>query len=313
MPEPIPSFDRLAAAQGLQDGLEPASRVERKQRAAVPVAIHVKRAFVIGHPIAHSRSPLIHGHWIAEHGLDASYEAIDVAPAGIPDFIERLRAGEFVGGNVTIPHKEAVFALADSRDDLAEEIGAANTLVLRDGGIFAFNTDYLGFLGNLDQNAPGWDRDLQSAIVLGAGGSARAILVALKSRNVPVIHLLNRTVEKAQALAFDLGGRIECGPLGEFSAIAPGAGLVVNCTSVGMHGSAHDGLDLDLLPASATVTDIVYVPLETPLLAAARARGLRTVDGLGMLLHQAVPGFEAWFGVRPSVTPELRRLIEATL
>lgn len=303
----------LARPQLLQDGLETASRVERKQRAAALVAIHVKRAFVIGHPIAHSRSPLIHGHWIREHGIEGSYEAIDVAPADIPAFMERVRGGEFVGGNVTIPHKEMVFALADSRDDLAEEIGAANTLVRRHGGIFAFNTDYLGFLGNLDQNAPGWDQSGRSVIVLGAGGSARAILVALKSRNVPIIHLLNRTVDKAQTLAFDLGGPIECGPLGQFRELAPTAGLVINCTSIGMHGSAHEGLDLDLLPPDAIVTDIVYVPLETPLLAAARARGLRTVDGLGMLLHQAVPGFEAWFGVRPEVTPELRRLIEATL
>jgi shikimate dehydrogenase len=206
-----------------------------------------------------------------------------------------------------------VFALVDSRDDLAEEIGAANTLVSRDDGLHAFNTDYLGFLGNLDQNAPGWDANLESAVVLGAGGSARAILVALKSRNVPAIHLLNRTVEKAQTLAFDLGGRIECGPLSEFRSVAPRAGLVVNCTSIGMQGSSFDGVDLGLLPTSAIVTDIVYVPLETPLLAAARGAGLKTVDGLGMLLHQAVPGFEAWFGVRPEVTPELRRLIEATL
>jgi shikimate dehydrogenase len=278
-----------------------------------PAAIHVKRAFVIGHPVAHSRSPLIHGHWIKEHGIDGSYEAIDIAPADLGGFIERVRVGEFVGGNVTIPHKEAVFALADTRDDLAEEIGAANTLVRRNDGLFAFNTDYLGFLGNLDQNAPGWDKGIESVVVLGAGGSARAILVALKSRDVPAIHLLNRTVEKAQTLAFDLGGRIECGQLGEFKAVAPSAGLVVTCTSIGMHGSSFEGIDLTLLPKSAVVTDIVYVPLETPLLAAARAAGLRTVDGLGMLLHQAVPGFEAWFGVRPEVTPELRRLVEATL
>jgi shikimate dehydrogenase len=297
----------------LQDGLETASRVESNLGRGPPAAIHVKRAFVIGHPIAHSRSPLIHGHWIAEHGLDASYEAIDVAPADVGGFIERVRSGEFVGGNVTIPHKEAVFALADTRDDLAEEIGAANTLVMRGDGLFAFNTDYLGFLGNLDQNAPGWDKGIETAIVLGAGGSARAILVALKSRNVPTIHLLNRTVEKAQTLAFDIGGRIECGPLGEFRSVAPGAGLVVNCTSIGMHGSSFEGIDLTLLPKTATVTDIVYVPLETPLLTAARAAKLRTVDGLGMLLHQAVPGFEAWFSVRPEVTPELRKKIEATL
>ncbi|MEO6013484.1 MAG: shikimate dehydrogenase [Devosia sp.] len=273
----------------------------------------MKRAFVIGHPIAHSRSPLIHGHWIKQHGIDGSYEAIDVAPADLAAFLNRVAAGEFVGGNVTIPHKEAAFAFADDRDPLAETIGAANTLVHRDGGIFAFNTDYLGFLGNLDQNAPGWDRGLTEAIVIGAGGSARAILVALKSRNIPSIHLLNRTVQKAEDLAIDLEGPIRAGGLGDFARVATGAGLVVNCSSIGMHGSRFEDIDLALLPRSAIVTDIVYVPLETPLLAEARAAGLKTVDGLGMLLHQAVPGFEAWFGVRPEVTLELRTLIEATL
>ena len=273
----------------------------------------MKRAFVIGHPIAHSRSPLIHTHWLQRYAIAGSYEAIDVAPADLGSFLERVRAGEFAGGNVTIPHKEAVFALADSRDELAEEIGAVNTLVNRDGGVFAFNTDYLGFLGNLDQHAPGWDAGLEQAIVLGAGGAARAILVALRARNIPLVHLLNRTIDKAQALAIDLGGRIEAGRLADFGDLAPGAGLVVNCTAVGMHGTAFDGLDLGRLPATAVVTDIVYVPLETPLLAAARARGLRAVDGLGMLLHQAVPGFEAWFGTRPEVTAELRALVEATL
>lgn len=273
----------------------------------------MKRAFVIGHPINHSRSPLIHSHWLKSHGIDGSYEAIDVATADLPEFFERVRSGEFAGGNVTIPHKEAVFALADERDPLAETIGAANTLVHRPDGVFAFNTDYLGFLGNLDQNVPGWDKGLNEAVVLGAGGSARAILVALKSRNTPTIHLLNRTLQNAEDLALDLGGPIRAGGLGDFAKVAPGAGLVVNCSSVGMHGSRFDSVDLNLLPKSAVVTDIVYVPLETPLLADARAAGLRTVDGLGMLLHQAVPGFEAWFGVRPEVTPELRRLVEATL
>jgi shikimate dehydrogenase len=179
--------------------------------------------------------------------------------------------------------------------------------------VFGFNTDYLGFLGNLDQNAPGWDQGLETAIVLGAGGAARAILVALKSRNLPAIHLLNRGPDKAEQLARDLGGPIAAGPLSDFAAHAPGAGLVVNCSSVGMHGTRFEGLELGLLPKTAVVNDLVYVPLETPLLAAAQQAGLRTVDGLGMLLHQAVPGFEAWFGVRPDVTPELRGLVEATL
>ena len=269
------------------------------------------KAFVIGHPIKHSRSPLIHGTWLERYGIAGSYEPIDVAPEALPGFFEQLRAGAFAGGNVTIPHKEQVFALCDSVDPLARSIGAVNTLVAKAGRVHGFNTDFMGFLGNLDQNAPGWDQGLEAAIVLGAGGSARAILVALKSRNVPTIHLLNRTVEKAQDLAFDLEGPIKAGRLGDFGAVAPGAGLVVNCSSVGMHGSRFDDIDFSLLPRAAVVTDLVYVPLETPLLARAKARGLRTVGGLGMLLHQAVPGFERWFGVRPTVTAELRALVEA--
>lgn len=271
------------------------------------------KAFVIGHPIAHSRSPLIHGHWLAQHGIDGSYEAIDVAPADLPAFFARVRAGEFAGGNVTIPHKAAAFVFADELDPLCKTIGAANTLVWRPTGVLGFNTDYLGFLGNLDQSAPGWDQEPRAAIVIGAGGAARAILVALQSRNVPAIHLLNRSPGKAEDLARDLGGAITAGPLGDFASHARAAGLLVNCSSVGMHGTAFEGFDLGLLPATAVVNDLVYVPLETPLLAAARQVGLRTVDGLGMLLHQAVPGFKAWFGVQPEVTPALRRLVEATL
>ena len=271
------------------------------------------KAFVIGHPINHSRSPLIHGTWLAEHGIDGSYEAIDVAPDALAGFFERLRAGEFAGGNVTIPHKEAVFALCDSVDPLATSIGAVNTLVVRKGKVHGTNTDYLGFLGNLDAGAPGWSKGLETAIVLGAGGAARAVLVALQSRGIKTIHLLNRTRDTADRLAVALGGGIMPGGLDSVSALAPQAGLLVNTTSIGMHGSRFEHLDLAALPAGALVTDLVYVPLVTPLLADAAARGLRTVDGLGMLLHQAVPGFEAWFGVRPTVTHELRARIEATL
>jgi shikimate dehydrogenase len=270
------------------------------------------KAFVIGHPIAHSRSPLIHGTWLAEHGIDGSYEAIDVGPDALPAFFDRLRVGEFAGGNVTIPHKEAVFALCDSVDPLATTIGAVNTLVVRDGKVRGSNTDYLGFLGNLDAGAPGWSDGDRPAVVLGAGGAARAVLVALQSRGIPII-LLNRTRATAKRLAGEFGGDIAAGALDDFNAVASGASLVVNTTSIGMHGSRFDGFDLGVLAPDTLVTDIVYAPLITPLLADARARGLRTVDGLGMLLHQAVPGFEAWFGVRPSVTPALRARIEATL
>jgi shikimate dehydrogenase len=272
-----------------------------------------RKAFVIGHPIAHSCSPLIHGTWLAEHAIDGSYQPIDVAPDRLPAFFERLRSGEFAGGNVTIPHKEAVFALCDDVDPLARTIGAVNTLVADNGRISGSNTDYLGFLGNLDAGAPGWSQGLEEAIVLGAGGAARAVLVALKARGVARIHLLNRTITNAEALARDIGGPIVPAPLSAYGLLAGHARLLVNTTSIGMHGTRFDALDLGLLAKTALVTDIVYVPLVTPLLAAARARGLRTVDGLGMLLHQAVPGFAAWFGVTPQVTPDLRARIEATL
>jgi shikimate dehydrogenase len=277
----------------------------------------VKRAFVIGHPIAHSRSPRIHGHWLSRYGIDGSYEAIDVAPDEMPAFFGRIRAGEFVGGNVTVPLKELAFELCDSHDLDTVGIGATNTIstYLSSDGITLHgdNTDYYGFTANLDAALPGWKEGMQSAIVLGAGGAARGVVSALAVSGIPAIHILNRTAEKAVALARELPGPLHGHKLGEFATLAPGAGLLVNATTVGMHGTAFENLPLELLPETAIVTDIVYVPLATPLLAAARARGLRTVDGLGMLLHQAVPGFEAWFGVRPEVTPELRAEIEATL
>jgi shikimate dehydrogenase len=272
-----------------------------------------KKAFVIGHPIAHSRSPLIHGTWLAEHGVDGTYEAIDVSPEELPGFFERLRSGEFAGGNVTIPHKEAVFALCDSVDDLARTIGAVNTLVARDGKVHGYNTDYLGFLGNLDAALPNWSDNVDEAIVIGAGGAARAILVALRSRNIGKVHVLNRTLANAEALVGDIHGPFEAHGFDAYPDLAPKIGLVVNTSSVGMHGSRFDWLDLGLLPKTALVTDIVYSPLVTPLLADAEAAGLKTVDGLGMLLHQAVPGFADWFGTRPTVTPQLRARIEATL
>lgn len=271
------------------------------------------KAFVIGHPIAHSRSPLIHGTWLAEHNIDGTYEAIDVAPDSLPDFFSLLRAGEFAGGNVTIPHKEAVFALCDTVDELARRIGAVNTLVVQDGAVNGTNTDYLGFLGNLDANAPGWSDGTQDAMIIGAGGAARAVLVALRRRHGGKVHVLNRTLANAQALVEEIDGPFEAHGFDAFAELASNTGLVVNTSSIGMHGTRFDWLDMSLLAKSTLVTDIVYTPLETPLLAAAKAEGLRTVDGLGMLLHQAVPGFAAWFGVEPEVTPALRARIEATL
>lgn len=277
----------------------------------------MKRAFVIGHPIKHSRSPLIHRHWLDQYGIEGSYDAIEVAPAGLPAFFDRIRAGELIGGNVTLPHKERAFALVDTRDRQTEHLGAFNTLSTARSSkgilIHGTNTDLYGFLANLDQRAPGWDEGLSEAIVLGAGGAARAVAAALDLRASGPVHVLNRSSDRAVALVAALGGKLVARSLDAFADLAPRAGLVVNTTTLGMHGTRFDGLALDRLPRTALVTDIVYTPLETPLLADARALGLRTVDGLGMLLHQAVPGFEAWFEVRPEVTPELRALIEATL
>lgn len=271
------------------------------------------RAFVIGHPVAHSRSPLIHGHWLRHHGLPGSYERIDVAPENLAAFVGGFAAAGLIGGNVTIPHKESAAGLVDALTPNAARLGAVNTLSLDpDGRVLGENTDGGGFIAGLVQ-AVGLDAlgRMRTALVLGAGGAARAIAAALLDAGVPRILVANRTAARADRLR-DLGfGSIQ--PIAWTAAhdASQEADLVVNTTSLGMAGQPSLDLDLDLLPREAVVADIVYVPLETPLLAAARARGLRVADGLGMLLHQAVPGFERWFGVSPIVTPELRRLIEA--
>lgn len=278
----------------------------------------MKRAFVIGHPIKHSRSPLIHGHWLRTYGIEGSYEAIDVPPEELERFLNRIRLGEFVGGNVTVPHKEAAFTLCDFRDLGTIELKSFNTLNAIDTSdgpmIWGMNTDLYGFLANLDAAVPGWDEQVTNAIVLGAGGAARAVAAALALRVREKVYVLNRSIGRAEALVTDIVPRkLVAGGLDDFAALAPSCQFVVNTTTIGMHGTRFGNLPLERLPKSALVTDIVYVPLETPLLADARTLGLRTVDGLGMLLHQAVPGFEAWFAVRPEVTPELRARIEATL
>jgi len=276
------------------------------------MAENAKRAFVIGHPIAHSRSPKIHGHWLKSYGLAGSYEAIDVAPGDLAGFIAALRENGFRGGNVTIPHKEAVFELVDRIDPAAERIGAVNTLWFEDGRLWGGNTDAHGFAANLDEHAPGWAAN-GPAVVLGAGGAARAIIYALKERGVRDIRILNRTLERAGDLRDRFGEGISAHRLEAAGELLADAGLLVNTTALGMHGNEGLPADPAALPDKAIVTDIVYVPLETPLLAAARARGLACVDGLGMLLHQAVPGFERWFGKRPEVTAELRDLVLADL
>lgn len=270
------------------------------------------RAFVVGWPIGQSRSPLIHGHWLRAHGLAGSYERIAIPPEEIETFLGKLPSLGFVGGNVTVPHKEAAFRLAAERDAVAEATGAVNTLWIDGGKLCGANTDAPGFLANLDDRSAGWDRDPGVTVVLGAGGAASAVAWGLKARGFAV-RLVNRTLARAETLAARLGAGVSAHGWDEVAKLLPDAGLLVNTTSLGMTGKDDLTLDLAPLRAGTLVTDIVYVPLETPLLAAARARGLPTVDGLGMLLHQAVPGFERWFGVRPSVTPELRRLILADL
>ena len=272
------------------------------------------RAFVTGHPIAHSRSPLIHGHWLAEHGIRGSYERIDVPPADFPAFLRGLPGSGFAGGNVTIPHKEAAFALADTLTERAQRIGAVNTLVVGgDGRVHGDNTDAPGFCAHLDQSLGTAWLQRGEAVILGAGGAARAIVVGLAERGVARIRVANRTPARAEAVAALAPGIAQPLAWDDLSAALEGAGLLVNTTSLGMKGQPPLAIDLAPLPAGAAVADIVYAPLETDLLAAARKRGLAAVDGLGMLLHQAVPGFEAWFGTRPQVTAALRDLIVADL
>lgn len=270
------------------------------------------RAFVIGHPIAHSRSPLLHGHWLAEHGIDGSYERIDVPPEALADFLGDMPRAGFAGGNVTVPHKTQVARLVDRIDPDAAAVGAVNTLWREGDRVIGGNTDVAGFLANLDAAAPGWDAVGGRALVLGAGGGARAVVYALGLRGIDVV-IVNRTAESAEALAARAGRGARAGLWNDIPRLLGDTTLLVNTTALGMQGKPPLALDLAPLPAAAVVHDIVYVPLETDLLAAARRRGLRAVDGLGMLLHQAVPGFERWFGVRPAVTPALRRIIEADI
>lgn len=253
---------------------------------------------------------MIHRHWLKTHGLAGSYEAIDVAPADFPSFLRNFFRFGFAGGNVTIPHKEAAFAGVARRDEAAELTGAVNTLWLEDGVLCGGNTDVLGFAGNLDRHAPEWRRS-RSAVVIGAGGAARAVILALKQAGVADIGIANRTLERAIELKDRFGSGISPLRLDALPEALAGADLLVNTTSLGMHGEL--AADPAPMPAHAIVTDIVYVPLQTPLLAAAARRGLKTVDGLGMLLHQAAPGFAKWFGVMPEVTQDLRALVVADI
>ena len=269
-------------------------------------------AFVCGHPIAHSRSPMIHGYWLKRYGLSGSYRAVDVTPAAFRDFLRALPESGFAGGNVTIPHKEAAFAGVAKRDEAAHLTGAVNTLWLEDSTICGGNTDVHGFAANLDQLAPDW-RKAQRAVVVGAGGASRAVVYALKRAGIRDIRIANRTLERATELRDRFGDGIAAATLDALPEILGDADLLVNTTSLGMHGDSELPANPKLLPDHAIVTDIVYVPLKTPLLAAAERRGLKIVDGLGMLLHQAAPAFQKWFGVMPEVSDELRELVVADI
>lgn len=268
-----------------------------------------RRAFVIGHPISHSRSPMLHGYWLKRYGIDGSYERIDVAPEDLVRFFERFEDEGWAGGNVTVPHKRAVMPFLDRLEAAASAIGAVNTLWWEEDGLVGGNTDAVGFIGNLDEKVPGWDREATQAVILGAGGAARSAVYALRGRGLSVA-LCNRTADKARALAADFGDGVSGHALDELGRLLVEADLLVNTTSLGMIGQPPLQLDLKPLRQEAIVYDVVYVPLETALLKAAKGRGHRTVDGLGMLLHQAVDGFRRWFGHTPEVTAELRALIE---
>ncbi len=264
-------------------------------------------AGVIGHPVAHSKSPTLHGHWLKSYGLAGHYIPMDIAPDDLEVVLRSLPKAGFVGANVTVPHKEAALRLADDVSDRARKIGAANTLVFReDGTIHADNTDGYGFMENLRSGAPDWTPGDGPAVVFGAGGAARAVLQALVEAGVPKIMLTNRTRARADKLKDEFGQTITVVDWVQAGNVIEDAELVVNTTSLGMQGQLELRVPLDGLQPGAVVTDLVYAPLKTHLLQTAEEAGCTVVDGLGMLLHQAVPGFESWFGVRPEVNLDLR-------
>lgn len=271
------------------------------------------RACVIGWPIAHSRSPLIHGYWLKRYGITGSYERLPVRPEDLEGFLDAVREGAYAGCNVTIPHKEAVFRRVRVDDPASRRIGAVNTVWQDDGELCGRSTDGEGFLASLRQAIPGWTAAGTRVAVYGAGGAARAIVAALMAEGAGRIVVVNRTLSRAEALSDEFGPPVESTDWAESPAALGELDLVVNATSLGMEGQPPLDVSLERLAERTLVADIVYAPLETPLLAEARRRGLPTVDGLGMLLHQAAPGFALWFGRFPEVTVELRALVEADL
>jgi shikimate dehydrogenase len=270
------------------------------------------RACIMGHPVAQSRSPMLHGYWLKKLNIAGTYERADVTPEDFPAFFRDLPGHGFVGGNITKPHKEAAFRLVDRREGAADTIGAVNTVWFEDGALIGGNTDYLGFLAHLDERAPGWDASGGRAVVLGAGGAARGVVYGLRERGIEIA-LVNRTRARAEQLAADFGPSLRVHDASELPHLLADAVLLTNSTVLGSLGQPALGIDLSPLKRSAVVYELNYVPLETPLLKAAAARGLRTADGLGMLLHQAVPAFAKWFGVVPEVTAEQRALLEADI
>ena len=265
----------------------------------------MRRACVIGWPIEHSRSPAIHGYWLNRYGIDGSYTKEAVQPGRLEGFLRLLATNGYRGCNVTIPYKEEALHLVDEADATASAIGAANTLWLEDGRLYATNTDAYGYMTYLAARVPGWQRRDAPVVILGAGGAARALVHGFLESGVGEIRLMNRTRDRADAVARDFGRRVKVKDWSERSAASRDAAVLVNTTAVGLKGDGSLGIDFTGFHPECVVSDIVYVPLETALIRDARRNGLRTVDGLGMLLHQAVPGFEKWFGVRPEVTPEL--------
>jgi shikimate dehydrogenase len=282
-------------------------------RAASGHADRFLLAGVMGWPVMHSRSPKIHNHWFAEHGLAGCYLPLAIPPEGLEAALRALPALGFSGCNLTIPHKEAALPLVNEVDPLARRIGAINCITVgADGSLLGSNTDGYGFIQSVLQEQPGWRADAGPIVVVGAGGSSRAIVCGLAEQGAREIRLVNRSSERAKLLERDFGGPITALPWEARNAALEGAAMLVNTTSLGMVGQPALDLDLKQLPRGALVADIVYIPRETPLLAAARARGNPTINGLGMLLHQARPAWKAWFCIAPEVTPALRQLIEAT-
>ena len=269
-----------------------------------------KLAGVMGWPVAHSKSPQLHGYWLAHYGIDGAYLPLPVNPSDLERALRALPILGFAGVNLTIPHKEAAVAIVDKTDADAQRAGAINTIVVQeDGTLVGSNTDGFGFIEHLQDTVTDWQSADGSAVLIGAGGAARAIAVALLDAGVPEVRFVNRTISRAQHLARNLTGKTRTFSTDEIDRALQDAALLVNTTSLGMSGQPALALSLHTLPKSAVVYDIVYTPLETPLLKGAAARGNRIVDGLGMLLHQARPGFEAWFGTAPEVTAELRAAV----